>query len=599
MSLNSFSKEYIEIAQGHVSKRNQLIEFKDLAKYVKPSDELYRSMFTLEDSALGHFDQGKSIKDYQGKYKLDHIIYDIDKGSDTGPFCQDRTMQFVMTLEDKGVKKDHIQIWFSGRGFHIEMPDYYGFMVSDELPAVVKRTLHKDFGNEIDNIYDKGRLIRVNYSLNDKSGLYKTPLAYDELKSMEFDEILLLSKDFKRKDFIPTSLPKVQPVWQSKIQSISSTLTSSSASQIVLDVRTDKKYVPHVVCVQKMAEVVDNSEGQRHAMLLRIANSWRRSGISRQGISLLVRQVVPSLPVDESERIIDSVFAWDHNGFSCNDPIMEKFCDSKCRYYQGRNFGVQALSTDMLAKRLTDFVMQDYKHSFDLKEIYNMKFHYKFNPGEFAVCMGDVKLGKTAWIQNLVTSVRHLKTLFLSLEVHDQLIFRRFIQIANSVGKDDVLNVFREEQVETQQKWLNSVRHISVICKQCDMDALKEEILNQDAKLVVIDTLDGLTVKGYNDPFKKQEAIAIGLKQMAQDLNVIIIGISHISKSASYDAQQGALTVHSAKGNSALEQKADKVIAIEGHEKSLQRRIKSLASRDENGFEINLTFNKQTMEFTQ
>ncbi len=597
MSSETFSKEYIEIAQGHVSKRNQLIEFKNLARYVKSSDELYRSMFTLEDSAFSHFQQGKSIKDYQGKYKLNHIIYDIDKGADTGSFCQDRAMQFVMTLEDKGVKKDHIQIWFSGRGFHIEMPDYFGFNPSDELPAVVKRTLHKEFGNEIDNIYDKGRLIRVNYSLNRKSGLYKTPLKYEELQSMDFEDILIISKDFKREDFKPKHLPKVQPVWHSRIQSASSTLKNTN--QVVLDVRTDRKYVPHVICVQKMAEVINNSKGQRHAILLRIANSWRRSGISRQGISLLVRQVVPSLPVDETERIIDSVFSWEHNGFSCNDPIMEKFCDSKCRYYQARNFGVQALTTDMLAKRLTDFVMQDYKHSFDLKEIYNMQFHYKFNPGEFAVCMGDVKLGKTAWIQNLVTSVRHLKTLFLSLEVHDQLIFRRFIQIANSVNKDEVLNVFREEQVEKQKKWLNAVRHISVICKQCDMDGLKEEILNQDAKLVVIDTLDGLTVKGYNDPFKKQEAIAIGLKQMAQDLNVIIIGISHISKSASYDAQKGALTVHSAKGNSALEQKADKVIAIEGHEKSLNRRVKSLASRDENGFEINLTFNKQTMEFTE
>jgi hypothetical protein len=57
--------------------------------------------------------------------------------------------------------------------------------------------------------------------------------------------------------------------------------------------------------------------------------------------------------------------------------------------------------------------------------------------------------------------------------------------------------------------------------------------------------------------------------------------------------------VHSAKGNSALEQKADKVIGIEGRMDAVERRVRSLASRDENGFTMAFKFNKDTMVFSQ
>jgi hypothetical protein len=245
-----------------------------------------------------------------------------------------------------------------------------------------------------------------------------------------------------------------------------------------------------------------------------------------------------------------------------------------------------------------NFVMRDHEYSFDLNDIYDLGYSYKFNPGEFNIMMGDVKLGKTAWVQNIVTQVKHLKTLFLSLEVSDHLIYRRFVQIANNVDKHTVVSAWADNQ-DIREEYINSVKHISIMTK-CDLDALKDEILKSEAKFIVIDTIDGLEVKGYNDPFKKQEKVAIGLKQLAQDLNVIILGVNHISKSAASNLEiTHTLNVHSAKGNSALEQKADKVIGIEGRMDAVERRVRSLASRDENGFTMAFKFNKDTMVFSQ
>ena len=59
------------------------------------------------------------------------------------------------------------------------------------------------------------------------------------------------------------------------------------------------------------------------------------------------------------------------------------------------------------------------------------------------------------------------------------------------------------------------------------------------------------------------------------------------------------LTVHSAKGNSAIEQKADKIIGITGDRTMNDTRvIRSLASRDETDFELAMKFNYHTFQFS-
>ena len=587
-----FTQNCIEIAVGSVASRGKIIPYSELSKYINESQELYRSMFTLEDSALDSFE---SIKDYKGLYKLKHLIFDIDRKDDSGAFTMDRTHGFIKQLIDMGVDKDHIQIWFSGRGFHVEIPDYFGFQPSKDLPQIVKLTLHNEFGDEIDNIYDKGRIIRVNYTLNAKSKLYKTPIKLEEFDEyLPFEDVEMMAKDFIREDYTPNPLPMtVKPIWKGRIQYQKQ--TASAGIQTALEVKSDNTYMSHVVCVQKMREVANN-KGHRHQLLLRMSNGWRRAGIDKAGVIVLSKMAIPSMKESEIIRTVDYVFDWTHNGYSCNDSVMEKYCDKSCKFYKDRNYGVQALNADMLMSRLKDFVFRDSVNSFDLADIYQLGHSYMFNPGEFVVMIGDVKLGKTAWVQNLVAKVKHLKTLFLSLEVSDHLIYRRFIQISNKLDKNTVLSRVREGKEEELMKPLN---HLSVITS-CDIDALKEEIVSQDAKLIIIDTLDGLDVKGYVDAFKKQEKIADSLMKLAHDLNVIIIGINHISKGASYNLQNmPMLNVHSAKGSSALEQKADKILGIEGIMDAKERRVRSIASRDENGFSLSFKFNTDTMEFQQ
>jgi RecA-family ATPase len=86
------------------------------------------------------------------------------------------------------------------------------------------------------------------------------------------------------------------------------------------------------------------------------------------------------------------------------------------------------------------------------------------------------------------------------------------------------------------------------------------------------------------------------LRAIATQQHIILIGVSHITKS---DARSGRLDVHAGKHSSSIAQKADKVISITGLRDSVTRIISSLKARDEGRFVINCTVDPKNFIFEQ
>ena len=193
-----------------------------------------------------------------------------------------------------------------------------------------------------------------------------------------------------------------------------------------------------------------------------------------------------------------------------------------------------------------------------------------------------------------MVKLSHMNVLYLSLEVGDWLIFRRFLQAGNGITKQEVNEIYRLYDEEKVQQINDKVKRIKVMTTSPDIDSMKQLIAYNQPQIVCIDTIDAIEVRYNNDPFTKMEKIVNSLKQIATQMDVMFFGISHISKGASRDS----LTVHSAKGNSAIEQKADKILGITGDRGMNDTRvIRSLASRDETDFEIAFNFDYKTFQF--
>jgi len=583
------SNPYIEVAVGSVSSRGSICKIDELSKYLKPNLELYRSLYSFDESAVEHFQNNRTVRSYSGTFELDRLTFDIDKGKNSKDKIMADIRYFLHLLEDKGVDPDIMRVWFSGRGFHVEIPELYGFGASKETPEVVKRTISKEFGSIADSIYDYARLIRVGYSFNMKSKLYKTPLKTTEVHNLDYNDIIELSRPFCREDFKHEYLVKVEPIWNSEIAVLEPKLAIETHV-------TAKKgdYNGHVTCVQKMQDDVE--EGRRHTMLLRMISAWSRKGIDAKGCYSLAQTYVPTLEYNEIIRTVDQVIDKGYR-YSCNDPIMAEFCDSKCIFYKRKDYTMDVLSTDDMRKRFSQFATTDFtKTSFNLRDIYDISYNYIFYPGELAMLIGDTGLGKTAWLQNLVVSTPNLDCLYLSLEVHDHLIYRRFLQIANGIKKEKVMDLHSVDLNGELQDAITPIEHINIMTTTPEIGSMKQLITELSPKIVVIDTIDAIKVNYNNDPFNKMEVIINELKQLAVQESIIIIGVSHISKSASFESR---LTVHSGKGNSVIEQKADKVIGIMGEREATRRVIRSLKSRDEAKFQVSLLFDYETFRFKE
>jgi archaellum biogenesis ATPase FlaH len=580
----------VEIAVGSVSNRGNVIPISEIKNLIRPETELYRSMFVLDESAQECFDTKGTIISYKGTYAIDKITFDIDKGAKTEEQVVDLVKYFIENLADMHVEKSWIRPWFSGRGFHVDIPNLFGLQPSKELPQVLAKTIKKMFNGLVDNIYDKGRIIRVGYSYNSKTGLYKTPLKLDEIFNLSYKQIADISKTFSRKDFRPEPLPKCEAIWTEHV------VTMEKPKQISVTRNINETGLnAHVTCVQKMYNKGEE-KGTRHKTILRMISAWKRMGIPQAGSEKMAEIWGATLTSEETTRLVNDVYKWNHNGYGCADDVMEKFCDSQCKFFRNKDYGLEVMSAMELSQELKEFLIKDYaESSFNLQNLYNIPSPYMIYAGELVTMIGDTKVGKTAFIQNICAKLTTMKTLFMSLEVHSHLMYRRFIQIAMNKTKDEVNDIFKNGTDADIKQAEKSVEHIHIMTTSPEIKNIRQLVSDHQPKILVIDTIDAVRVDYMSDPLAKTQSVVNALKDIAQNQNVIIIAISHISKSASYN---GVLDRHSAKGDSALEQKSDKLIGISQFDVASKARvIESIVARDENNFKLRCWFNHETFRF--
>ena len=572
----------IEKAYGSVSNRGYVGTLNDLDDHIHEETEVFRSMFLYDNTFKGN------IKEYKGTYEIDKIIIDVDIKDDSMQNIRD---VYSFILDDIGSMQT--QLWFSGTGFHIYIADVFKLGARKDLPIILKMTLKEMFKNyDIDIIYDRARLIRAEYSYNSKNQTYKIPIMKEELWNFQYPYFINKAKEFPEKREYP-GIYSFTADWKDNIVY---TDNKDKPTQIIT---TGKQtYTSHVTCVQKMY-YNGAEEGQRHQTVLRMASALKRSGIPMDTTRAHITNWDPTFAAkEEVDRILDTVYGWSHDGYSCNDPIMEKYCDDKCRFYRNKDYSVDVHNADSMSEEFMEFVSTDFEGKyFDLNDLYNIGSSYKFTVGELITMIGDTKLGKTAFIQNIVARTDQFKCLYLSLEVNQQLMWRRFCQIAFDKTKEQVTNHYQNKDMDFVKQAKDKLGHIKILTVSPEINSIIDVISNLEPKIIVIDTIDEIRVDYANDPLVKTQKIVSKLKEIAQRYEVMIFAISHISKSAAYD---GSLDRHSAKGDSSIEQKSDKLLGIAAPNKESKGRvIESIVARDESGFKLKCWFNHETFRFVQ
>lgn len=586
---------YVEIALGAPNNRGSAIPVGELGDWVTKAQvngmPLYRSYYSFDAELIDHLRVFKTIRTFKGKRYLDQIIFDIDKGKDADAYVLERVRAFITRLTEDWLAEEHIHTWFSGSGYHVTIPDIFQFEPTENLPLIVRATLTSHFP-EGDDIYDHARIIRMGQTPNQKTGAYKIPLATQEVFNLTAVQIIALAKQGPRRDFeYPAPTFGVEDAkYHDRIIAPRQRLTFSDENTPRVSAHTRDDPTRIVTCAQKMYNEGDG-EGTRHQKIRAMTSIYRRSGLTLDAAIAMMTNWASTMDAYEVKRIVSDGYEKGYR-YGCDNDFLKKYCDSKCVYFQRKDYAPEVVTASGAEKEFNRFVTTDFtRTSFDLNEIFEISGSYRFFPGEFVLVIGDTKLGKSALMQHICVRLPRMRVLYLSLEVAQNLTFRRFIQTAHNMTKPEVIEFYRKNVDGLS----DAISHIQIMTVAPELKAIRSIIADVDPQIVVVDTTDCIDVKFVKDSLQKDEALGRGLKEIAQQMNVIIFGVHHISKASTRET----LNIHSGKGGSTFEQKADKVIGIEGNMATPSRIIRALGSRDETGFRLATVFNYETMTFQQ
>jgi len=586
----------VEVATGHVSNRSQVIELSNIPSYIFPMEEqteTYHSWYVFDEQLQQHIKNLGTIQGYNGCYYVNNIILDYDKKDLTDKQLYDAVYFLVNTdmIDDLGIKPEHINIWYSGTGYHIEIPNLFGFTPSTTLPAIVKETLINVFP-ECDSIYDGARLIRAPYSYNQKLGNYKVLFTVQSFNEASSDIISQASKEGFDADevegYFNVDWSNVEPYLKPYIKYPE--IVPLSAKQTVRSqFRLDPNSV--VTCMQNVLAKKPVT-GERNITMMRIGSWMRRCGMPLSIVSHTLSQWTGLKR--EAEECAKKVFEQGYE-YGCTDSIMAKNCKPNCIYFKHKDYNMNVMNVEDLAEKFAEFVQKDFSSSsFNFRDVYQMPEDFRVLPGELVIVTGNTGLGKSTFVMNLVANLPKMNTLFLSLENTWHLTFRRFIQMTHGLTKQEAIDAFKNP--DDRAEFQKAFEHIQISCDPPELSRLVEGIARSKPKIVVVDTTDMIFVKGIHDEIGKMNEIINGLKAVAQSQDCIVIAVHHVNKEA---MREGISRITSLKGTTNVVQKADKVLAINGENNEVRRMVHSEKARDEGYMQLMFEFQKDMMQFNQ
>jgi len=415
---------YLEYAYGEVRNRNHITDSDNiqvhLDRAIRERETLFRSLFLYDEEMLEHVAVNKTTEGFRGKLYPDHFWVDIDQATatkDVGELARDMYKHLI----EMGIPKHAIQVCFSGRGFHI----YIHKKVFDLKPSSQLHKVYFGLSLKLGMICDKSiytplRLVRMNGTLNKKSGLYKIPLTEEEVLEMDMDDIWEAAKG-QRVGFERSFYYNDDP-----LISTGDLYVDIAKSKKSEKVREEDGHLANRTihaCYHNIYQTLP-SEGDRHHKIMTMAAlAWRQGsppGLVIAGMKNWLGDQAADFKEGEVERLVTNVFRRGYTP-SCRaenfmSQLMEKHCDRSCRFYNTTgNPIVEVLSPEDIEKRY-----YENRKKMPLIDIASFmqepEADTKFMQGQLMSVLGAPGRGKTAFIQNLLIA-NPVSTLYISLEI--------------------------------------------------------------------------------------------------------------------------------------------------------------------------------------
>lgn len=167
--------------------------------YVDPNKvSEIRKKFNNTDVYATILSYNKEVQNDSDLYGPMYLDLDLDIQTESDYNLLKSDLQNIVSYLDTvyGIPSNYIKYYFTGKkGFHLII----GADIFDILPDNNLNVYYKEIAKELNRatetqlidtkIYDNKRLLRLPNSINSKTGLYKVPVTYDQIRNMSFAEM--------------------------------------------------------------------------------------------------------------------------------------------------------------------------------------------------------------------------------------------------------------------------------------------------------------------------------------------------------------------------------------------------------------------------
>lgn len=279
------------------------------------------------------------------------LYFDLDikleNESDFKKVVRDTLLTISFLEEELHIDRDSIEIYFSGsKGFHVIVPfESLGIEPCSDLPekykAIANRVKKETIYKTIDtSIYERKRLFRFPNSVNGKTGLYKTAMSFDYLRTANYEMICDYAAEPREVEF-------AKPRYKQE--------TTKAINRILLieKMREMKRRHPRTIipaeeqdilpCVAQLLEE-GIGQGGRNNTCVAIASSLAQSGMERDDAVDTVLSWndlnSPPLPKSEVVRTVHSAYQMAENGkgYGCSFFKDNGHCiGDECKLFRGNH----------------------------------------------------------------------------------------------------------------------------------------------------------------------------------------------------------------------------------------------------------------------
>lgn len=269
------------------------------------------------------------------------IYFDIDSPGNLPDARESALILCEMLMGRIGISPDCLDVFFSGnKGFHIMIPcEVFTAFPSPHVLRLYKRMAEKAGRKGVQyldtSVYTNKRIWRMSNSRHSKSGLFKIPLTYEELRDMDMPGILKLAEKARPDDTYttPVMCEKAVQWFRQAIDYFETHAIPQHAGKGNGQFKRGWRMPP---CVKAIQEAV-LPDGIRHQTYLSLARFYCWIGMHSDEALERIEKINERNPIRDADSIQRAIkFGAEHPGFpGCDDPPLKRYCQpDRCFYAQ-------------------------------------------------------------------------------------------------------------------------------------------------------------------------------------------------------------------------------------------------------------------------